>query len=135
MITVLLLVAGGLATPVTGLLIRPDSTGARHGLEMFVYLGRWIWYGYVAVSVVAVVVGVLGVLAGTEAGRWRARVSAGGLRALTVLFGAVHVLFVANGAFGDRLDRDQPLLAVVSGLVAVAAVLTLLRVRVRLRRA
>lgn len=130
MVTVVLLVAGGLATPVTGLLIRPDVRWARHGIEGFVDLGRYAWYGYVGLSVLVAAAGVAGVLAAAPAGRRRAIAAAGILTRLTVVLGAIHVWVVATG-----VAHGKPLLAAVAGLVVAAAVAALVEVRKRLRRA
>jgi hypothetical protein len=130
--TVALLVFGGLGTPVAGLLIRPDVRGARHGLVMFVDLGRFGWYGYLAVSVVVLAAGVAGVVRGTAPGRRRAIGAAGVLLALTAALGTVHVIVLATGVFHGE---SRPLLAALAALAGVAAVLALVLARARLRRA
>ncbi|GAB3446928.1 hypothetical protein [Actinophytocola sediminis] len=127
---VLLLIAGGLATPVTGLLIRPDTYGARHGLQMFTDIGQFAWYGYLVVSVAMVAFGAAGVRAATTTGRRRARGAAGGLRTLTVVFGAIHVVVVARGM---NYGEGRPLLAAVAAVVCAAAVFALVTARARLR--
>lgn len=127
-----LLVLGALGTPVTGLLVRPDVRGARHGNEMFVELGRFGWYGYLAVSVAVLAVGLAGVPVGTPRGRGRGTGAATALLTLTLVFGAIHVVVVANGMFhGD----GKPWHAAVAELAGVAAATALLFARVRLRRA
>lgn len=126
-----LLVVGGLGMPVTGLLIRPDVRGARHGAQMFVDIGRFGWYGYVAVSVVVLAVAVTGVVLGTPSGRRRGAGAATALLALTLVFGAGHVLVVTTGMFhGD----GRPLLAAVAAVAGLAAVVALAFARARLRR-
>lgn len=125
-----LLVAGGLATPITGLLIRPNATGARHGMVMFVDIARFGWYGYVLAAAVMVTLAVIGVRAGTPAGRRRAVSLAGVLMGLTVALGAMHAWFVWHGVF---LDRGQELLTAVAVTVAAAAVFALVTARSRLR--
>lgn len=124
---VALLVLGALGTPVTGLLVRPDVRGARHGAEMIVDLGRFGWYGYVAVSVALLAAG----LAGTPTGRRRASGVATALLVLTLVFGTIHVLVVMNGMFhGD----GRPLLAVVAAVAGAASAAALVSARVCLRR-
>jgi hypothetical protein len=127
-----LLVVGGLATPVTGLLIRPDVRGARHGVQMIVDVGRFGWYGYVVVSVVVLAVALTGVVRGTPDGRRRAAGAAVALLVLTPIFGTVHAYVVTKGMFyGD----GRPMLAAVAALVALAAVAALVLARIRLRAA
>lgn len=121
-----LLVVGALGTPVTGLIVRPDVYGARHGTEMFVDLGRFGWYGYLVVSVVLLGIGLFGVSSG------RPRVAAGvaaALLTLTLVLGTIHVLVVTTGMFyGD----GRPLLAAVAAVVEVAAAIALVRFRRRI---
>lgn len=128
---VALLVVGALGMPVTGLLVRPDVRGARHGVEMFVELGRLGWYGYLVVSVAVLAIGLTGVVRGTPHGRRLAAGAATALLALTLVFGAIHVLVVTTGMFhGD----GKPLLAAVAAVSGVTAVLVLASTRARLRR-
>jgi hypothetical protein len=128
---VVLLVVGALGMPVTGLLIRPDVQGARHGTEMFIELGRFGWYGYLAVSVAVLATGLAGVVRGTPHGRRLATGAATALLTLTLVFGTVHVLVVTTGMnHGD----GKPLLAAVAAVAGVAAALALAFTRARLRR-
>jgi hypothetical protein len=128
---VTLLVVGALGMPVTGLLVRPDVRGARHGTEMFVELGRFGWYGYLAVSVAVLAIGLFGVVRGTPHGRRLATGAVTALLTLTLTFGTIHVLIVTTGM--NRGD-GSPLLAAVAALAGVAAVLALASTRARLRR-
>lgn len=129
-----LFVVGALAMPVTGLLIRPDVRWARHGTQMFADLGSFAWYGYLAVSVVLLTVGLVRHRRGTPRDRRRAAGEMTPLLTLTLIFGALHVLFVAKG-LGESGSDDQPWLAAVSAVVGVAAALALVFARGRLRRA
>jgi hypothetical protein len=115
---VALFVLGALGMPVTGLLVRPDVYGARHGAEMIVDLGRFGWYGYLAVSVVLLGIGLV---------RGR-RLAATVLLALTIVLGTIHVMVVANGMFHGE---GRPGLAAVAATAGVVAALALAVVRVR----
>jgi hypothetical protein len=126
-----LLVVGALGMPVTGLLVRPDVRGARHGNEMFVELGRFGWYGYLVLSVVALAVGLVGVRSGTPRGRGLGVGATTALLTLTVVFGTIHVFVVANGMFHGH---GKPWATVVATLTGLAAVTALGFARVRLRR-
>jgi hypothetical protein len=118
--------------PVTGLLVRPDVRGARHGNEMFVELGRFGWYGYLLLSVVLLAAGLVGVRSGTPRGRRRAVGAATALPTLTLVFGTIHVIAVANGVFHGH---GKPLPAAVAALAGSTAVVALIVARSRLRSA
>jgi hypothetical protein len=129
-VIVALFVVGALAVPVTGVVIGPDVRGARHGAEMIVELGRFGWYGYCAVSVALLAVGLVAVRRSTPQGHRRAASMVSALLALTVVFGLIHVSVVATGMFAGA---GRPLPATVAGVVGCAAVCALAFARARLR--
>ncbi|ONI90118.1 hypothetical protein ALI144C_03615 [Actinosynnema sp. ALI-1.44] len=125
-----LLVFGALGTPVTGLFVRPDVNGARHGDEMYVDIATFSWYGYLAVSGALLAAGLIGFARGTSQSRAVAAGTTTALVGLIVVFGSIHVLAVTTGVFrGD----GQPVLAALSAAVGVATMAALVRVRARLR--
>lgn len=127
MIAVLLLTVGALATPVTGLLIRPDTRGARHGFEAIDVISLYAWYGYSAVSVLLLIAGVVALRGHVP------NVAAGTAVALLVLivpFGGIHALSVTTGM---NWGLGHPLLGALSAVIAAVAITALVAVRSRAR--
>nr|WP_264085101.1 DUF1731 domain-containing protein [Kibdelosporangium phytohabitans] len=125
-----LLVFGALATPVTGLFVRPDVNGARHGDEMYIAIGTLSWYGYLAVSGALLAAGLIGSARGTPRSREVTAGAATALVGLIVVFGSIHVLAVTTGVFrGD----GQPMLAALSAAISLTATVALGWARTRIR--